>query len=706
MRRVAFWLLLALGAILVLGIVALFPALEAGTRLREAKASMQAARSSLLQGDAAAAEQAFAQAHSELLQARSAVGNPALRLFGFLPVVGRSPDAITALVESGIRVSEAGMILADAVKDLPGGVAALAPRNGKILIAPLQQLAGPLSRADTLLTQASTLMDEAPDHWLVPPVAAGVQEFQPLLDEAHRAVGTAAALTGALPSFLGDDGPKRYFVAAQNPAELRGTGGLIGSYSILLIRNGSLEFGDFRPVTELDTVPPDQVEAPNPDYAEVWDRFESRGYWSNINMTPDFPSAAVAIERLYEETEGVRLDGVIATDPFALAALLRVVGPVEVPGTDVELNASNAVDYLTHDAYTNLPGRERKYVLGDAAEEVLSRFIGGPVGEKSEIPDPGAGRDGGRASGEGARAGGRGAGAASGEGETDPGGEGEESPEQPASPALDNAGAVAFGRVLVDIAAEGHLLLHAAEPDVQKAFEKGGVAGQLPRQGGDFLAVVANAGSGSKIDYYLKRAVRYRIALGDDGTAHSVATVKLTNTAPSSGEPRYVIGPHPFTDNERGENFLYLSAYCAPSCTLDGFLRNGEPDGVAPHQELSHPLFQTTSKLPSGTSESLAFRWTVSRAWTDDGGRGVYRLVIDGQPAIRPIQLSLAIQVPAGMHVTGTSEGMEVTGNQVLWEGPAGDRMVFEIHFERPLLGRIWHSVLDFLSQPVIRLPG
>jgi hypothetical protein len=687
---------------LVLGVVALIPALEAGTRLREARTSMQAARSSLLEGEAAAAQKAFGEAHADLLQARSAVGNPVLRLFGFLPVVGRSPDATRALVEAGIRVSEAGMTLADAAKELPGGPAALAPRDGRIPLLPLQQLAGPLARADALLDEAGGLMEEAPDHWLVPPVADGVREFQPLLEEARGATGTAAALTRSLPSFLGEDGPKRYFVAAQNPAELRGTGGLIGSYSILVIRNGTLEFGDFRPVSELDTVPPERVEPPNPDYAEVWDRFSSRGYWSNINMTPDFPSASVAIERLYEETEGDRLDGVIATDPFALAELLRVVGAVDVPGTDVQLSAANAVDYLTHDAYTSLPGRARKFVLGDAAEEVLSRFIGGPVGEKSEIPEPGAERDGGRG---GDRSGARGEARGSAEEE-----EPEAADEDPAgargSSIKGSAGALAFGRVLVDIAAEGHLLLHSAETEVQEALEEAGVAGGLPDQAGDFLAVVANAGSGTKIDYYLERDVRYQITLGDDGIGRAVTTVDLTNTAPSSGQPRYVIGPHPFTNNERGDNFLYVSTYCAPSCTLDGFLRDGQPDGVAPHEELSHPLFQATSQLPSDASERLSFRWTVSRAWTDDGGRGVYRLVVDGQPTIRPGQLSLEIQVPDGMRVTGTSEGMQVEGDRVLWEGPAGDRLTFEIRFAHSFVGRIWHSVLEFLSQPVIRLPG
>jgi hypothetical protein len=711
-RRVAIGVLLALGIMVVLGILAVFPALETRGLLADAASSMRTGRTTLLDGKAGKAEKAFADAHAGFLEARSSVRHPLIRLFGFLPIVGRSPDATTAVVEAAVRVADAGRILAAAVKDLPGGPAALAPEDGAIPLAPLRQLAGPLTEAEGRLDEAAALMDAAPEHWVVPPVTEGIEKFSPQLEEAHTAVGAAASLTRVLPAFLGDDEPKRYFVAAQNPAELRGTGGLIGSYAILTVRDGALEFGDFRPVSELDTVSPDQVEPPNPDYARVWDRFESRGYWSNVNMTADFPSAAVAIERLYEETEGVELDGVIATDPFALAALLQVVGSVDVPGTDVALTPDNAVDFLTHDAYTALQGSARKFLLGDAAEEVLSRFIGGPVGGDGDIPRPGearreggapAGGDPGTGRGRSRARPGTGTGIGTGSHAVAPD-DTDQDQDRDDRVIRGSAGAVAFGRVLVDVAADGHLLLHSTDPRVQAGLVDAGVAGNLPQEDGDFLAVTANAGSGTKIDYYLKRAVHYEVDLAGDGGAQAVATVSLANTAPSSGEPRYVIGPHPFTDNEAGDNYLYMSTYCASSCSFVGFDRDGQPDGVAPHEELGHPLFQVTSHLPSGGSEDLAFRWQVADAWTDDGGRGVYRLVVAGQTGIRPMRLSLAIDVPDGMRVTDVSPGMKVAGDEITWEGAARDRMVFEVRFERNLLGRIWHSVWDFLTQPVIRL--
>jgi hypothetical protein len=162
-----------------------------------------------------------------------------------------------------------------------------------------------------------------------------------------------------------------------------------------------------------------------------------------------------------------------------------------------------------------------------------------------------------------------------------------------------------------------------------------------------------------------------------------------------------VIGPHPFTRLDPGENYLYMSAYCASSCSLHDVRRDGRATGVAPHRELGHPVFQMTAQVPSGETQELGFGWAVDRAWTGDSTAGVYRLVVDGQTGVRPLHLSLAVRVPAGMHVV-SAPGMVVTDGGVTWDGEMGDRKVFEVRFQRSLVGRIWHGVLDFLTQPVL----
>jgi uncharacterized protein DUF4012 len=710
-RRAGAAILLVLGGLLVVSLLSLFPAAAARTHLLEAREALDRAQDALLEGGTGTALQAFDLARSELIKARDEVNHPAVRIVGWLPIAGRSPDATRAVVEAALRLAEAGRTVADAVIGLPGGLSALAPDDGRIDLATIRSIAGPLGRAHATLEDAGVLMAEAPTSFLLPPVRDAMEEFRPIVAEARRGSAVALSLSRILPAYLGEGGPRRYFVAAQNPAEMRGTGGLIGSYSILTVKDGRLDFADFRPVTELDTVPPQQVEPPNADYAAVWDQFSSRGYWSNINMTPDFPSAATAIVRLFEETEGVQLHGAVAADPFALASLLRVIGPVTVARDDILLNSRNAVDYLTNRAYSRLRGEDRKFILGDVAEKVLSVFIDGPVGEISEDPELRRDRDRGqppppvpgrRAPQGGTRSEGEGRGALN-AGTASPRPE-ERGPRHRAPAIRGNRSAAAFGRALLDMAANGHLLLHSLEPAIQEEFSKMGVAGGLPRGEGDFLGIVANAGSGTKLDYYLERSVRYEVALDDGGSARGQASVVLHNEAPTHGQPLYVIGPHPFTRLEPGENYLYMSTYCAPSCYLRDVRRDGRPTGVAPHRELGHPVFQTTAQVPSGGAQELSFGWTVDRAWTGDASAGAYRLVVDGQPGVRPLHLSLDVRLPAGMHVASATTGMRVTADGVAWNGEIGDRKVFEVRFQRPLVGRVWHDFLDFLTQPVFTI--
>ena len=71
------------------------------------------------------------------------------------------------------------------------------------------------------------------------------------LAKLHRQLHAGSLILDRLPSFLGADGPRRYVFGASNPAELRGTGGLIGAYAILTIDHGRLSFSDFRPIQSL-----------------------------------------------------------------------------------------------------------------------------------------------------------------------------------------------------------------------------------------------------------------------------------------------------------------------------------------------------------------------------------------------------------------------------------------------------------------------
>ena len=226
------------------------------------------------------------------------------------------------------------------------------------------------------MQRAVSRLSEAPTSLLLGPVGPARREAQAELGDLGETIHTASLLFQGLPSFLGAEEPQRYFFGAQNPAELRGTGGLIGAYSILEIDHGRFHFSPFVPIHGLAQPPLKSIAVPNEDYSSNYDQFRRGGrFWTSINVMPDFPSVAREILISYEAATGTRLDGVILADPFAEATLLAVSGPVKLPGYHVQIDAENVVAFTTNEAYSLFTDSvRRKRLLGDVARAAFERL--------------------------------------------------------------------------------------------------------------------------------------------------------------------------------------------------------------------------------------------------------------------------------------------------------------------------------------------
>jgi hypothetical protein len=607
--------------------ISLLALLPVRTSLTQARAHLVGGRQALAAGDLADARMSFSSAEDDFEAALGRLDGPQIRFLGALPILGRTTDAVSGLAEGGALVARSGSVVARSLAALPGGLEALMPQAGGIPTEPMDALHEPLLRARDMVAEAQRVSD-GPRTWLLPPVAGPVETFDFEVRDLRRTLDVAVALTEALPQFLGQDGTRRYFFGAQNPAELRGTGGLLGAYSILTVTEGSIDLAPFRPIIQLDDVPPGTVEPPNPDYEEMYDRFGGTGFWRNLNMTPDLPSAATAIERLYEHVQGVRLDGTIVADPEALASLMSVTGSVRAPGAGL-VEPGEMVAFLSNEAFSvySDPGA-RKRILGQMAERVLNTYL--------------------------------------------------------AEASTDRRAA---GRALVDAASGGHLMIHAADPAIQRNLHVAGITGQLPRTPGDRFALVVNNAGGNKVDFYTDRTVRYEMTLLPDGVGEADVTVSYVNEAPDEGQPAYVIGPFRGV-SDAGENVMITSAFCG-SCRVHDVGLEGEPTGVTLGEELGYSVVTKTLQLPSGAGQEVGYEWTVLDAWKRADGAGVYTLTILGQPTIRPTRATIEISLPRGMAVVGTSPGMEEEAGTVTWTGTLEGVQTFEVRFVRPLSVRV-----------------
>lgn len=634
------------GLVILAGILALgyFPMASAKAHLLAGKRSLEQGKAYLLSGQPTRAERSFTTAHDSFVLASRALSSPLLQLPRWTPIVGRTPDAVVAMARAGEQVALAGEEMAGALENLPGGLGALSPDRGAFPAGRLASLAPAVRRAEEAVRTALDEVAGTRGSLLLGPVGGVRARAVEDLGAVHQTLETAAVLLDGLPAFLGHDGEQRYFFAAENPAELRGTGGLIGAYAVLTLRDGRMEFSDFRPVQGLPNFEPEEIEPPSEEFARNYEPFGGAGFWLNVNMTPDFPSAAQAILASYREATGQELDGVISADPFALAALLELTGPVKAEPYGIVVDSKSVVDFTANEAYRLFPDpTARKLALGEVAGTVFRRF-------------------------------------------------------------LDEGGDVEWIGTLARAVSDGHIQVFSTDPELQPALVRSGVAGAFGGAQGDFLSLVLNNAGGNKLDYFSRRTVTYSVQLQSDGSAIAAADVQLRNEAPRSGQPAYVIGPYAGISG-RGESVEILTLYCAETCRLRSVERDGTTPEVRIGTELGYPYYQDYLRIPSGESSDVTFLLSISKAWEGNSSGGTYRLTFVNQTTIRPTTLRLVIRAPDGMNIVSTSVPMDLSGSTATWEGIPGYRMELEISFRPPLLQRLGRNVVRFLSKPVVELP-
>jgi hypothetical protein len=207
---------------------------------------------------------------------------------------------------------------------------------------------------------------------------------------------------------------------------------------------------------------------------------------------------------------------------------------------------------------------------------------------------------------------------------------------------------------------------------------------------------VENSSGGNKVDFYQDRSVSYDIELWSDGSAKGTADVQLTNNAPTTGEPRYVIGPRPGYVRA-GESGQLVNVYCGAGCKLMEAHLDGTRVALWGGSELGHPFLQDYFRTPSGATSDLELTWFLPEAWQGDSSGGSYRLTFLNQGTIRPATVQVRIHAPDGMHLVETSPAMQVVeGDTAIWSGTPSRRLELEVTFQPSLLVRVWNELTGF----------
>jgi hypothetical protein len=175
-------------------------------------------------------------------------------------------------------------------------------------------------------------------------------------------------------TILGAGEPKRYLLIFQNDAEIRPTGGFMGSFAEVKVRNGVIEKLDIPGggTYDLQGQLRAQLVAPAP-----LQLLKARWEFQDANWFADFPTSARQMIQFFRDAGGPNVDGVIAVNARYVAGLLELLGPVDMPEYGRTIDAENflfeaqKIVELEYDRNDNRP----KAFIGDLAPLLIKRAL-------------------------------------------------------------------------------------------------------------------------------------------------------------------------------------------------------------------------------------------------------------------------------------------------------------------------------------------
>lgn len=490
--------------------------------------------------------------------ARSRANDPLWTLASAVPGLGANFRAITEVARSADDVATLGVApLADAVQSLQWENL-LPTKEGTDLAAIRSAMPRIKAAAHAVRTSASRLasIDESA---LLPEVAAPLAQARSELQAITGVLDAAADAAEVAPAMLGADQPRKFLLMVQNNAESRASGGIPGALAVLNVDKGKLTLEAHRSASDV-SLRTSSLSLPS-EQQDIYTRRLGR-YMQDVNLTPDFPTAASSARAMWERATGQSVDGVLSLDPVALAYVLKATGPVELndpallalstAGLPIRLDGENVVRTLLSDVYAKIadPRLQDAYFAG-VAQETFAALSNGSGNPKGLIDGLSRGTT------------------------------------------------------------EGRILAWSANRDEQSILQKYAISGSVsgPSVAPAQFGVYFNDGTGAKMDYYVRRTVQLMKMCPVDGYERVTVRITSTNNAPldaATSLPSYVTGGGMF-GVAPGSVQTNIVAYGPVQAHIETAELDGQRTEFAPYFHAKRPVGVYALRLAPGETKTIEF---------------------------------------------------------------------------------------------------
>ena len=280
---------------------------------------------------------------------------------------------------------------------------------------------------------------------------------------------------------FGFEKPNRILFLFQNPAEIRPTGGFIGSYGVMEISKGkilSLSIDDiYNPDGQVDVK---KVRVTPPASIRNFLK-EDKLYIRNANYNSDFPSSAENIADLFNKATSDRFDNIIAIDYTFIQSYLDLFGGIYLNNYQEEINASNFTERAQfHSEFNYKEGvSEKKSFLTTLGSKIIEGFF-----------------------------------------------------------QLNTSDLMKFNDSIYGLLETRNIQIYTKYPNLAKSLNELKWDGALVKTNGDYLKIVNSNLGGNKVNYLTKNKYKYEVlSMTRDGVLRGRVTLNYTNNAKDKAWP-------------------------------------------------------------------------------------------------------------------------------------------------------------------------
>jgi hypothetical protein len=452
------------------------------------------------------------------------------------------------------------------------------------------------------------------------PVKTQIDQVKGKLIEASSLLSEATVVSQLAPEFFGYPSKSTFLVMFENNAELRPTGGFLGTYGILQTENGDVARFDSHDIYHMDEpmeaghllaiVPPDPIKK---YLNQTW-------YMRDANWWPNWPTSAAQIIWFYNKENALlpvknqinnfsgNFNGVIAVTPDFVTSLLDLTGPITIDGEQFNKdNFSDLLEYKVEEDFSSeqVSSWQRKEIIGKILAAMKEKLFN-----------------------------------------------------------LDYSLWPSVMAKINEAVKEKNILVYSPNAYDESLVQNLGAAGEIKKTDSDYFMLVDANMASLKTDAVMQRNISYQLRQQADGL-YADLKINYLNTGKS--------------DWRTSDYKDYARIYLPEGSEIKSETGFSAPD--KPYNEAGKTVVAGLLYVRLDKSTNLDISYKLPADLANQFSQGNYQLYVQKQPGSIINSLKVDVMAPTAIKSYNPLDGGKVVGNDIIWNSSLDIDKMFEVNF-------------------------